>query len=219
MARRQPPDDKRQARRRLGNPLEMQRPPDTVPNWKSVPGRHHTDDRDRRTADANDAANGVCRAVQLVFPEVVSDDRDLFRVTPFIGCQQRASHQRRNSRQRKGRRGHAGDGLRLTGAGADGDAAFFHLDGAEIGDRAQTVAPQLVIAARCGDRLVVGDVPVPQYNDRVAVREWNRRRERLSRDLEPHGADGDRERYGNRSDHGEPGMLDEHASAEPEVED
>src|SRR6185503_7675992 len=31
-------------------------------------------------------------------------------------------------------------------------------------------------------------------------------------------ADGDRERYGNRCDHGERRMLDEHASAELEVE-
>lgn len=154
----------------------------------------------------------------LFFPEVVSDHYDLSCAAPFIGFQQRASHQRRNARQRKGRGGHAGDGLRLTGAGADGDVAFFHLDGAKIGDRAETVAPQLVITARCGDRRIVGDIPVPQCNDRGAVRKRNRRPERLSRDLEPDGADGDRERHGSRCDHGERRMLDQHATAEPEVE-
>ena len=138
----------------------MQRSPDAVPLWKSVAARHHADDRDRRAADANDAADGVCRAVQLVLPEVVSDHHDLFCAAPFIGFQQRASHQRRNARQRKGRRGHVGDGLRLTGAGADGDAAFFHLDGAKIGDRAETVAPQLVITARCVDPHAFGGIPV-----------------------------------------------------------
>ena len=67
-------------------------------------------------------------------------------------------------------------------------------------------------------RRIVGGVPVPQCNDRVAVRKRNRRPERLSRDLEPDGADRDRERYRNRCDRGESRMLDEHASAEPEVE-
>jgi hypothetical protein len=153
-----------------------------------------------------------------VLPEVVPDHDDRFCAAPFIGLQQRASHRRRNARQRKGRRGHVGDGLRLTGAGADGDAAFFHLDGAQIADRAETVAPQLVITARCGDRRVVGNIPVPQCDDRVAVRKRNRRPECLSRDLEPDGADGDRERYGDRRDRGERRMLDQHASAEPEVE-
>jgi hypothetical protein len=196
----------------------MQRSPDAVPLWKSVAAWHHADDRDRRAADANDAADGVCRAAQLVFPEIVSDHHDLVCVAPFIGFQQRASHQRRNARQRKGRRGHVGDGLRLTGAGADGDGAFFHIDRAKIGDRAETVAPQLVITARCGDPRIVEDVPVPHCNDRLAVRKRNRRPERLSRDLEPDGADGDRERYGNRRDHGERRMLDQHAAAEPEVE-
>ena len=60
----------------------MQRSPDAVPLWKSVAARHHADDRDRRAADANDAADGVCRAGQLVFPEVVSDHHDLFCVAP-----------------------------------------------------------------------------------------------------------------------------------------
>jgi hypothetical protein len=49
-------------------------------------------------------------------------------------------------------------------------------------------------------------------------RKRNRRPERLSRDLEPDGADGDRVRYGNRCDHGERRMLDQHATAELEVE-
>jgi len=196
----------------------MQRSPDAVPLWESVAARHHADDRDRRAADANDAADDVRRAVQLVLPEVVSDHHDLFSAAPFVGFQQRASHQRRNARQSEGGRGHIGDGLRLTWPGADGDAAFFHLDGAEIGDRAETVAPQLVITARCGDPRIVGDIPVPQCNDRVAVRKRNRRPERLSRDLEPDGADGDRERYGNRCDQGERRMLDQHATPEPELE-
>ncbi len=196
----------------------MQRSPDVVPPWKSVAARHHADDRDRRAADANNAADGVCRAAQLVFPKVVSDHHDLVCVAPFIGFPQRASHQRRNARQRKGRRGHVGDGLRLTGAGADGDAAFFHPDGAEIGDRPETVAQQLVITARCGDRRIVGDIPVPQCDDRVAVRKRNRRPERLSRDLEPDRANRDRERHRNRRDRGERRMLDQHASAELEVE-
>ncbi len=217
-ARRQPPNDIPQARRCLGNPLETQRSPDAVPLWKSVAARHHADDRDGRAADANVAADGVRRAVQLVLPEVVADHHDLFCAGPFIGFQQRASHQRRHARQREGRRGHVGDGLRLTGAGADGDAALFHLDGAEIGDRAEPVAPQLVIAPRCGDLRIVGDIPVPQRNDRAAVRKRNRRPERLSRDLEPDGADGDRERDGNGRDHGERRMLDQHSAAEPEVE-
>ena len=62
----------------------MQRPPDFVPLRKSVAARHYADDRDWRAADANDAADGVCRPVQLVLPEVVSDHRDLFRATPVV---------------------------------------------------------------------------------------------------------------------------------------
>ncbi len=217
-ARRQPPEDVAQARRSRGNPLEMQRPPDAVPLRKSVAARHHADDRDGRAADADDAADGVCRAGQLVLPEVVSDHHDLVRAAPFVGVEQRASHQRWHAREREGRRGDAGDGLRLTGTGADGDAALVHLDGAEVGDRAEAVAPQLVIAPRRGDPRVVGDVPAPQRDDRVAVRERNRRPERLPRDLEPDGADGDRERDRNRCDRGERRVLDQHATGEPEVE-
>src|SRR6185437_8872137 len=95
---------------------------------------------------------------------------------------------------------------------------FFDIDGGKICNRAETVAPHLVITPRCEDRRIVGGIPVSQCNDRVTVRKRNRWPERLSPDLEPDGTDGDRVRYGNRCDDGERRMLDQHATAEPEVE-
>src|SRR5690606_23348565 len=77
--------------RGLTHSLEAQRTPDAVLQGKAVAARHHPDDLERRTADAQHLADRIRRAIEAVLPEIVADDHYVRCVATLIGHQERAA--------------------------------------------------------------------------------------------------------------------------------
>jgi hypothetical protein len=199
--------------------IEAQRRPDLVVEGKRESLRHDANHRVARRPQLHGGPNGVGAAAELPLPEIVAYDNDVGRTGTFVVVRQVSPRNRRHARETKSRRGDFSNWECFRQAVGSDEVASEYSKCGEIFHGGQCLTPDCqIVEMRATPVAHPAWLEVLDRHNAVSLVERERCAGNRARRGKGECADDHGNRYPERANERQSGILREHAETKREVQ-